>query len=78
MLTAEIKVNGCLIGHIYAHNTGYVHAQNHDECSYEYHIYDVTEGSVIKSGRVEHARSSGAFALIQTIIEELPYRPYKR
>ena len=77
MLTAEIKVNGALIGHVYIHNEGYLGADT-NVCGYTYHIYDVGEAAIVKEGHVEHDRSDGAFALINRVLDALPYKPQSK
>lgn len=71
MLTAEIKVNGVLIGHVYIHNEGYVNDNLDDDddmCNYSYHAYDVGEGEIIGRGTVKHPRKDGAFRLVERVL----------
>ena len=68
MLTAEIKVNGCLILHVYVHNTGEMVGNGY---RYEWHVYDVGKAQVIDRGTVYHELADGAYALIAKVLGEL-------
>ena len=50
MLTIEMKINGTLIGQVYAHNEGYVGHTN--ICEYKWHLYsmDMKGNPTIKEG----------------------------
>jgi len=63
MLTIEMKINGILIGQIYAHNQGYEDAT--DLCSYNYHCYlmDMKGNPSIAEGVVLHRRNEGFLKL---------------
>lgn len=62
MLTAEIKVNGVLIGHMYVVNE-YMHD---DEASYRWEYYE-PDGGLTKGVGLTHKRSDGAVALIAKV-----------
>ena len=67
MMTVEIKINGCLIGHIYAVNEGYVNGKYR----YRFDYYDVGKAELKKGNRVLHKRDDGALVLTKKIIGEL-------
>ena len=71
MLTVEMKINGTLIGQIYAHNKGFNHDNNTHE--YKYHMYQMgMDGEpVIKEGWVSHYREDGFNKLISIILEDM-------
>lgn len=71
MLTVEMKINGALIGQIYAHNKGFNLAINKHE--YTYHIYQVSMSGepTIKEGKVSHYRDDGFNKLISIILEDI-------
>jgi len=71
MLTAEIRVNGMLIKHIYIQNKGVTPGFN-DIYQYYYEVTNVGEGKEgIKTGFVSHSRSKGAFVLIDKVLKEI-------
>lgn len=65
MLTAEIKINGALISHIYVVNEGEIVGDNSE---YRYEIYHPDEK--ILKGKVKHFRSKGALELVRLILEK--------
>ena len=73
MLTAEIKINGAMIGHVYARNVCL--AMNCDGlpgdrkhvCRYVYEYYEV-ESRKIVNGEVRHNRNDGIRKLISLIL----------
>jgi len=68
MLTIEMKINGTLIGQIYAHNEGYTVGGN---CKYMWHCYLMSlhgEPS-LKQGTIEHLRADG-FTKLGAILME--------
>ena len=77
MLTAEIKINGVMIAHVYAVNKGLVprttekkaHPFCGEFCTYAYEYYR-PEHTVIR-GKVEHFRPNGAAALLKEICEDI-------
>ena len=74
MLTAEIKINGKLIGHLYIVNKGFVTfelGKINDECDYEYECYMVEEEEPVIKGHVKHSRKSGALELIKKVIRNV-------
>lgn len=70
MIDATICINGVMVGHIYAHNTGSVTRSG--KCNYDYKIYDVNKGAVA-SGVVTHDRENGMFILIKRIIDDYDF-----
>lgn len=74
MLTVEMKINGTLIGQIYAHNKGYVKG-SYNECRYGYHLYQMDTGMdgkpSIKEGTLIHNRPDGFNKLIKLILEDV-------
>lgn len=76
MITAEIKVNGCLIAHLYCVNVCNcdlgppVEEGNEHACLYEWSYHKMTGGETIK-GEVTHHRKDGAEELIQLIWEKM-------
>ncbi len=69
MLTTEIKVNGTLIGHIYARNIGSVSTIDPSTCQYEYEIYYVGR-NMTKTGQISHDRGDGFEGLIWEILKD--------
>ena len=71
MLTIEYKVNGTLIGQIYAHNKGYVDAGS-DVCNYDWHCYSMSLRGVgtIVSGDTTHSRAEGFEVLAAKLFTE--------
>ena len=71
MITAEIKVNGAMIAHVYAVNQGEasILPEVKDMCFYTYEYYR-PEHTVIR-GKVTHFRPNGAAALLKEIFEEV-------
>lgn len=69
MLTAEIKINGCLLSHVYIHNTG-VEPGMGDCYNYEYEVYNVGEGESkgVIWGFLKHKRSDGALELVKKVL----------
>lgn len=63
MLTAEIKINGVLIGHIYIVNE-YTNADG--DASYRWEYYE-PDGGLTKGAGLTHKRSDGAVALIAKV-----------
>jgi len=66
MFTAEIKMNGSMIYHIYGHNEGLV---DDGQTLYTYDMYDV-ERHKLKKGTVEHWRDDGIKPLLIKILKE--------
>jgi hypothetical protein len=80
MLTADIRINGALIGHIYCVNEKTINPPGDDrfhpvpivtskwyEYSYEYY----RPGEGIIKGAVQHYRPNGAAALLKEICEDI-------
>jgi hypothetical protein len=70
MLSCEIKVNGNLVGHIYARNvTGEV---SPDQTQHLYHWeYYRPESRKVRNGIVSHIRRDGIEQLISIILAEV-------
>ena len=68
MIAAEIRINGQLIGSVYAHNIDYV-ADDCNVCHYDYDVQSIPhdEGACFQ-GAVEHDRRKGWEALMATIL----------
>lgn len=71
MLTVEIKVNGALIGHVYAVNEGKKISGRTlfpitGECAYRWEHYRPDAG--VCTGRLKHRREDGAEALVSKIL----------
>lgn len=68
MLTAEIRVNTTLIGHLYIVNEGlFITKPEFTQYRYEYYEPDKN----IITGKVIHKRSEGALTLIETVIKNI-------
>lgn len=64
MLTIEMKVNGTIIGQMYAHNKGYVDVTpvdpDGDWCEYDWHCYLLNYGdATLTQGTLLHKRTEG-------------------
>lgn len=66
MITAEIKINTALIGHLYCVNKGPIDGE---EYLYECHYYPV--GKEVIHFNVAHERSQGAVSLMRVVVNEL-------
>jgi len=60
MITIEIRINGALIGHIYAVN---LRGAPDGLCEYRYEYYEPDRGSLV-TGKIKHQRPEGALALV--------------
>ena len=69
MLTAELRVNCGLIGHIYIVNEKDLGYDTFNTCQYRYEYYELDKE--IKRGRVVHDRDEGALELIKKVIEDI-------
>ena len=71
MITAEIKVNGVMIAHVYVVNQGAASLDPDVDglCEYHYEYYR-PEHSVIR-GKAEHFRPNGAAALLKEVFEDV-------
>jgi len=71
MMTAEIKINGITIAHVYAVNKGSVTPDPDVAglCEYHYEYY-IPEGGVTE-GKVEQYRPNGAAALLRLIFNDI-------
>jgi len=85
MITAEIKVNGCLIGHLYCVNICADCAPKHGKkfmtleltvlpedhkCNYEWSYHRVADKTT-HEGRLRHKRGDGAEVLISKIMHKV-------
>jgi hypothetical protein len=70
MLTAEIKINGILIGHLYIHNEVKEFIDPDGIHPYSAEYYEVGSGE-IKRALLPHRRSDGALTLIAKVIKAL-------
>lgn len=66
MITAEIRVNTQLIGHVYCVNE---EGDPDGWCDYSYEYYCPGEETI--KGTVEHFRPNGAAALMKAIFEDI-------
>ena len=77
MLTAELKVNGTLIGVLYIHNMGPVGRYANgtrapiDLYKYETIYHAIGNGEKPTSGEFQHFRISGATVCVQKTIQSL-------
>lgn len=70
MLTVELKVNGTMVGHIYARNvTGTKHLGNQNHL-YHWEYYR-PEQRTLRQGTVTHVRDDGIEQLISIILSEV-------
>lgn len=69
MITAEIRVNGALIAHLYARNYSST-LTDPEVCLYSWEYYQV--GGETRRGVVQHRRSDGHAALLAKVLEEVP------
>ena len=72
MLTVEIKVNGNIVGCLYAHNEGPIPGYNEggDEYHYSWEYYRVRSKKII-TGLCEHGRSDGIEVLVKKILQKI-------
>lgn len=64
MFTAEIRINGSLINHIYGRN---VRDLPSGACEYEFEVYTI-ETKQVRKGTVQHRQSEGINALVAAIL----------
>ncbi len=76
MLTAEIKVNGCLIGHLYVVKVGPLPDEYRDLYEYDYSYHEIGS-EIVTNGKLPHYRSNGALALVRLCAEQLKKRGCK-
>jgi hypothetical protein len=73
MLTAEIRINGCMLAHVHVVNRGPVNKAEvmGDLCEYEWEVYqpeaDSRKAGLLR-GTTAHQRSAGALELIRNVI----------
>lgn len=66
MFTAEIRVNGSLVAHLYGRN---VEVLSDGQCEYDYEYYEVDHpGQLLKIGSVAHDQEDGIAALVSKIL----------
>lgn len=65
MFSAEIKINGIMIAHIYGHNTSEL---IDGQCKYKYEVYRPNKAFV--KGDVLHKRSDDILQLLKKIIDK--------
>lgn len=66
MITAEIRVNAQLVGHVYCVNEG---GTSDGWCTYRYEYYCPDKETI--KGEVMHFRPNGAAALLKEIFENV-------
>lgn len=66
MITAEIRINGQFLGHVYCVNE---EGDPDDWCDYSYEYYRPEQGLI--KGEVRHFRPNGAAALLKEIFEDI-------
>lgn len=68
MLTIEMKINGTIIGQIYAHNEGGALGF----CDYKWHCYmmDLQGNPTLYEGLTSHQRQKGFTALAEKLLKE--------
>lgn len=75
MLTAEIKINGSLIGVLYVHNMGYTGSMSQAElCKYETVYHEIAARGLPRSAGFagfKHDRADGARVCIIKALEAL-------
>lgn len=71
MLTAEIKINGCLIAHVYAVNKGIVPGfHNKGDCNYDIEVIEIGQSDTpLFRTQITHKRQEGATVLIEKILK---------
>ena len=68
-----MKVNGTIIGQIYAHNEGHIEGYLSDVCKYKWHCYlmDMHGEPTLVKGTTKHRRSNGFAALAELLFKEV-------
>jgi hypothetical protein len=84
MMTAEIRINGALIGYVYIHNRGMLgwsqlpeNVKGNDVCRYYVEYYEVGSDKVHKSECL-HSRANGAMALLKIACEQITKKKPKK
>lgn len=67
MLSAELKVNGVLVAHLYGHNKGFTDPDGN--YVYFWELYEVGK-SKVSSGTLTHSRPDGLIVLVQKMLSE--------
>ncbi len=70
MFTAELKINGCLISHIYIHNECQIGGTGVYVYSYEIYIVNEKQKKSIIKGEINHERLKGGLDLLRRILEK--------
>ena len=70
MITVEIRINGALIGHIYAVNE---RGASDGLCEYRYEYYEPDRGGLV-TGKVKHERTKGAAELVKKLAANIVRR----
>ena len=72
MFSAELKVNGVIVGMLYGHNKGYADKKATPECDYyiEYHTFGEYCKNVV-TGNIIHDRDDGLGLLVSKALEQL-------
>ena len=71
MLTAELKVNGVLIGVLYIHNFGPANITPSDLYDYEAVYHRIGVETAPQTGQFEHNRSAGAEVCVEKALKSL-------
>lgn len=75
MLTAEIKINGALLGHLYIINkgptTGNEFLTGLGSYNYKYEYFEVGSNEAPKVGNITHKRQDGPLTLIRLCAEDM-------
>jgi hypothetical protein len=69
LISAEIKVNGVLIYHVYAHNSG-AHPTKAGQTLYRYQVVEIGIDKPSTQNLVMHTREAGALKLIEKILKD--------
>ncbi len=72
MLTAELRINGRLIGHAYIVNRA-AEVYPGDQCPYSWELYTVDGGTL--TGTVTHKREAGAWELLRKVLAASRKKP---
>jgi hypothetical protein len=65
MFTAELKINGILVGHLYGRNTGKLDKQKY---TYEAEYYEIASGKVQNLPPIQHNRKKGLARLVSVCL----------
>ena len=73
MITAEIKINGTMLGHLYIVRDKPI-VKHTLPVSYTFEYYEISKG--VSGGSVMHKPVDGALRLLRTVIDKI--HPYTR